>query len=224
MTLDELITEARASGDSSLDQLNAACSIGAHLSELSDHLVGHFVDQARRDGASWAAIGQAMGVTKQAVQKRFTAGDPDLSRFTNRATVVVLKAQNDARYRGHDEVSTLHLLVGVLAEWDGYAGMAIEALGVTKDRLLSAVEGALPAGGEPHLEHSPYAASAKKALALAGREATRLGHGYVGTEHLLLGLLDLWDDPATHLLGELGVDKEHAERWLVDALATATAG
>src|SRR6187399_2278740 len=143
MTLDELITEARASGDSSLDQLNAACSIGAHISDLSDHLVGHFVDQARRDGASWAMIGQAMGVTKQAVQKRFTAGEPDLSRFTNRATVVVLKAQNDARERGHDEVGTLHLLLGLTAEWEGLAGQAIEAAGVTRDELGTAVEAAL---------------------------------------------------------------------------------
>ena len=136
MTLDELISEVRADGSTSLEHLASACTIANHLSDLSDHLVGHFVDQARRDGASWTMIGQAMGVTKQAVQKRFTAGDPDLARFTNRATVVVLKGQNDARERGHDEVGTLHLLLGVTAEWEGLAGQAIQAAGVTRNDLV----------------------------------------------------------------------------------------
>jgi hypothetical protein len=221
MTLDDLIAEARASGDASLDHLAAACTIATHLSDLSDHLVGHFVDQARRDGASWAMIGQAMGVTKQAVQKRFTAGDPDLSRFTNRATVVVLKGQNDARYRGHDEVGTLHLLLGVLAEWEGLAGQAIEAAGVTQDQLAAAVVAALPPGGEARAEHSPFAASTKKALALAGRESTRLGVDYVGTEHVLLGLLYILDDPAAQLLVSLGVTKPDVDAWLARTLAAA---
>ena len=221
MTLDDLIAEARAGGNASLDHLAAACTIATHLSDISDHLVGHFVDQARRDGASWAMIGQAMGVTKQAVQKRFSAGDPDLSRFTNRATVVVLKAQNDARYRGHGEVGILHLLLGVVAEWDGYAGQAIEAAGVTKEQLADLVEAELPAGSEPRRDHPPFSASAKKALALAGRESTRLGLDYVGTEQVLLGLLDIPDDPATELLVSRGVSKAGVEAWLVHALAAA---
>ena len=219
MTLDELITEARADGSTSLEHLASACTIANHISDLSDHLVGHFVDQARRDGASWAMIGQAMGVTKQAVQKRFTAGEPDLSRFTNRATVVVLKAQNDARERGHDEVGTLHLLLGLTAEWEGLAGQAIEAAGVTRDELGTAAEAALPPGGEPRREHSPFSASAKKTLAIAGRESTRRGLDYVGTEHVLLALLDLPDDPASQLLAQLGVRTDDVEPWLTEALA-----
>ena len=219
MTLDELITEAGADGSTSLEHLASACTIANHISELSDHLVCHFVDQARRDGASWAMIGQAMGVTKQAVQKRFAAGEPDLSRFTNRATVVVLKGQNDARERGHDEVGTLHLLLGLTAEWEGLAGQAIEAAGVARDELGTAAGTALPPGGEPRHEHSPFAASAKKALAIAGRESTRRGLDYVGTEHVLLALLDLSDDPAAQLLARLGVRTGDVEPWLTEALA-----
>jgi hypothetical protein len=224
MTLDELIEDAAADGERSLDHLGAACAIAHRLGELSDHLIGHFVDQARRDGASWTMIGQAMGVTKQAVQKRFTAGDPDLARFTNRAAVVVLKGQNDARERGHDEVGTLHLLLGVTAEWEGLAGQAIQAAGVTRNDLSAAVEAALPPRGEPRREHAPFAASTKKALAIAGRESTRRGLDYVGTEHVLLALLDLPDDAASQLLVELGVSKEDVDSWLTEALAALSGG
>ena len=103
MTLDELITEVRSAHPegSPLDHLADAAGTAARLDELADHLVGHFVDQARRSGASWTAIGASMGVSKQAVQKRFVGAEPSMDRFTNRAKVVVLKAQNAARERVH---------------------------------------------------------------------------------------------------------------------------
>src|SRR5262245_53028066 len=105
MTLDELISDvkSRRPEGTALAHLEEAAEIAQQLDELADHLVGHFVDQARRAGASWTMIGQSMGVTKQAAQKRFVAGDSSHDRFTNRAKVVVLKAQNEARDRGHAE-------------------------------------------------------------------------------------------------------------------------
>lgn len=129
MTLDELISQvkSRHPDGTALDHLAEASVIADHLGELADHLVGHFVDQARRAGASWTMIGQSMGVTKQAAQKRFVAGESSMDRFTNRAQVVVLKAQSDARSRGHKEVTSLHLVLGLLTEWEGFAGQAIEA-------------------------------------------------------------------------------------------------
>src|SRR5688572_4522247 len=116
MTLDELITEVRGRhpDGTALDHLSEASRIAQHLDELADHLVGHFVDQARRAGASWTMIGQSMGVTKQAAQKRFVAGESSMDRFTDRAKVVVLKAQNEARDRGHREVGSVHLVLGLL--------------------------------------------------------------------------------------------------------------
>ena len=136
MTLDELVTQVRrrSPDGTPLDQLAEAAELAAYVDELADHLVGHFVDQARRSGASWTAIGQSMGVTKQAVQKRFVGGEPSLERFTNRAKVVVLKAQNIARERGEPEVTSLHLVLGLLAEWEGLAGQAIEAAGVSREQ------------------------------------------------------------------------------------------
>jgi Clp amino terminal domain, pathogenicity island component len=220
VTLDELISEVigRRPDGTSLDYLADASAVARHLDELADHLVGHFVDQARRSGASWTMIGQSMGVTKQAVQKRFVAGDSSLDRFTDRAKVVVLKAQLEARSRGHHEVTSLHLVLGLLAEWNGYAGRAIEAAGTTKGAVAGAVEAALPPSAEPINHHLPFSAGLKKVHELIVREALRLGHNYVGTEHILLGLLEAEEDPAAQVLSGLGVTKAEVEAWIRQAL------
>jgi hypothetical protein len=220
MTLDELISQVtdRHPDGTALDRLSEATAVADRLGELADHLVGHFVDQARRTGASWTLIGQSMGVTKQAVQKRFVAGDTSLDRFTNRAQVVVLKAQNDARERGHHELTSLHLVLGLLAEWQGLAGRAIEAAGVTEDAVAAATLAALPPGGAPLLHHVPFSTGLKKVLELTVRESLRLGHNYVGTEHLLLGLLEARDEPGAKVLIGLGVSKPDVEAWTLHAL------
>src|ERR671919_1439407 len=102
--LDDLIAAIKKVHTDALDQLQDAVIAADHLGEVADHLIGHFVDQARRSGASWTDIGRSMGVTRQAAQKRFVAkGEaPDLdpsqgfSRFTERARNVVIAAQNEA--------------------------------------------------------------------------------------------------------------------------------
>jgi hypothetical protein len=220
VTLDELISEVigRRPDGTSLDHLADASTVARHLDELADHLVGHFVDQARRSGASWTMIGQSMGVTKQAAQKRFVAGESSLDRFTDRANVVVLKAQLEARSRGHHEVTSLHLVLGLLAEWNGFAGRAIEAAGTTRDAVAGAVEAALPPSTEPINHHVPFSAGLKKVHELVVRESLRLGHSYVGTEHILLGLLEAEEEPGAQILSELGVTKAGAEAWLRNAL------
>ena len=220
MTLDELISEVkhRRPEGSPLDHVSEAFTLADHLGELSDHLVGHFVDQARQAGASWTMIGRSMGVTKQAAQKRFVAGEASMDRFTNRAKVVVLKAQNAARDRGHREVTSPHLVLGLLAEWEGLAGRAMDAAGVTKGALAHAAEAALPPTAEPSAHHVPFSAGLKKVLELAGREALRLGENYVGTEHLLLGVLEAKDEPIFRVLTGLGVSKAGVEAWTQQAL------
>ncbi len=221
MTLDELITQVkdRHPDGTALDHLSEASAVAGLLGELADHLVGHFVDQARRSGASWTMIGQSMGVTKQAAQKRFVAGDSAHSRFTNRAQVVVLKAETEARERGHQEVTSLHLLLGLVVEWEGLAGQAIEAAGAAKDAVANAVLAQLPPAGTPSPHHVPFSAGVKKVHELAVREALRLGHNYIGTEHILLGLLEAHDEPGTRVLTGLGVDKAGVETWTLRALA-----
>jgi ATP-dependent Clp protease ATP-binding subunit ClpA len=160
-----------------------------------------------------------MGVSKQAVQKRFVGSEPSLDRFTNRAKVVVLKAQNAARERGEQHVTSLHLVLGLLAEWEGLAGQAIEAGGVPRDALVAAVAEALPEAGRPARRHAPFSTGLTKVLELSDRESLRLGHDYVGTEHVLLALLETSDEPGSQVLTDLGVAKPDVEAWTLQALA-----
>ena len=217
--LDDLISGVETAHADPLDRVGGAVMIAEHLGETADHLIGHFVDRARRAGASWTAIGQSMGVSKQAVQKRFVGAEPTMDRFTNRAKVVVLKAQNAARERGEQHVTSLHLVLGLLAEWDGLAGQAIEAAGVSRDALAGGVAEALPVAGKPARRHAPFSTGLTKVLELSDRESTRLGHDYVGTEHVLLALLEASDEPGSRLLAELGVAKPVVEDWTLQALA-----
>src|SRR4051794_32001170 len=107
------------------------------LSEVADHLVGHFVDEARRSGCSWADIGGCLGVTRQAVQKRFvprgeSAGGSDRvawERFTPRVRKIVTVAKEVARDAGHAEVQPTHLLLGLLDDATSVAAKAIAAQG-----------------------------------------------------------------------------------------------
>lgn len=221
MTLDELITrvKSQAPEGTALDHLSEAVAVSNEIDELADHLVGHFVDQARRSGASWTMIGQSMGVTKQAAQKRFVATDSSLERFTDRARVVLLKAQSEARSRGEKEVTSVHLLLGMCAEWQGIAGQVIEATGVSRDALADAAAQALPPLGPPFAHHIVFSAGMKRVHDLTVREAMRMGHNYVGTEHMLLGLLEAADEPGAEILANLGVSKSAAEQQITDALA-----
>ena len=127
--LDELIGVIKSVHSDVLDQLADAVLAGEHLGEVADHLIGHFVDQARRSGASWTDIGKSMGVTKQAVQKRFVpraepaALDPEqgFGRFTPRARNVVVAAQNAAHSAHNSEITPDHLLLGMLSDTDALA-------------------------------------------------------------------------------------------------------
>jgi hypothetical protein len=221
LRLDDLIAAIKKVHTDTLDQLQDAVLAADHLGDVADHLIGHFVDQARRSGASWTEIGRSMGVTKQAAQKRFVPkADADLdasqgfSRFTERARNVVVAAQNEARAAGNPEIGIGHLTLGLLSEPDSLAGMAMRAQGVSADAVRAAVTLPPTAASVPDLV--PYDAPARKTLELSFREALRLGHNYIGTEHLLLALLEL-EDGAGPLSG-LGLDKARAERDITEAI------
>src|SRR4030095_15248516 len=111
--LDDLIEAIKKVHSDALDQLSDAVIAAEHLGDVADHLIGHFVDRARRSGASWTEIGRSMGVSKQAAQKRFVPKGPNepseldpaqgFSRFTEQARNVVMAAQNEAHAAGNDE-------------------------------------------------------------------------------------------------------------------------
>ena len=227
--LDDLIelVNSQHPDDDALQHLADAVLISTHLGELADHLIGHFVDQARRTGASWTEIGQSMGVSKQAVQKRFVpkpAGEGErppaslLERFTGRARRVADQAQQEARRAGNDQVGTEHIVLGLLREPQALAARAIKAQGVTLDQVQEAATNALGPTQASVPEHVPFGPAAKKVLQLAVREALRLGHNYIGTEHILLGLLR--DDKAAGavILTGLGISRDRAEEWMLAEL------
>jgi hypothetical protein len=221
MNLDELIHQVTSlhPHGTPLDHVEDACVIAARLDELADHLVGHFVDQARRSGASWTMIGDRMGVTKQAAQQRFVPGEASMERFTPRAKVVVFKAHTEARDRGHSEVTSVHLLLGIVDEWEGLAGQALESAGVSREALRTAAVAALPPSAAPVGGPVGAAPGLKKVHELIVREALRLGHNYIGTEHILLGLLEAGEQEAgASVLDKLGVGKAGVEAWTLQAL------
>ena len=227
--LDDLIEGIKKAHTDALDQLSDAVIAADHLGEVADHLIGHFVDQARRSGASWKDIGASMGVSKQAAQKRFVpkGESPDLdpsqgfSRFTPRAKNVVMAAQNEARAAGNDQIRPAHLVLGLLTEPEGLAATQIVAQGVTLDATRAAASASLPARAGELPELIPFDAQAKKALELTFRAALRLGHNYIGTEHILLALLELED--GSGLLTDLGLDGATIEAEVGAAVAAMAA-
>ncbi|MGW1057241.1 Clp protease N-terminal domain-containing protein [Micromonospora rubida] len=227
--LDDLIAGIKKAHTDTLDQLSGAVVVADHLGDIADHLIGHFVDQARRSGASWTEIGRSMGVSKQAAQKRFVPKastepstlDPNrgFGNFTPRARNVVTASQEAARAAGNAEIRPEHLVLGLLSEPNGLAARAIVAQGIPAERVREAVTATLPAPADAVPDLIPYDTGARKALELTMREALRLGHQHVGTEHILLGLLQL-EDGAGVLTG-LGVDGAAVEATVAEALAAA---
>lgn len=227
--LDDLIEAIKQTSSTALDQLSDAVLAADHLGEVADHLIGHFVDQARRSGASWTEIGRSMGVTKQAAQKRFVAkGEaPDLdasqgfSRFTDRARKAVVTAQEEARNHGNSQISVAHLVLGLVADPAAAGARAIVSQGVPLDAVRRAATATLPAAADAVPPLIPFDAHAKKALELTFREALRMSHNHVGTEHILLAILEVED--GTGVLAGLGVDKSTAETAVAAALASPQA-
>jgi hypothetical protein len=214
--LDDLIQAIKQNHSEALDQLSNAVLAADHLGDVADHLIGHFVDQARRSGASWTDIGRSMGVSKQAAQKRFVAkseaSDLDasqgFSRYSDRARKVVITAQELARSGGNDQIGVAHLVLGLVADPAALGARAIVAQGVSLDVVRQTATATLPPAVATVPALIPFDAHAKKALELTFREALRLDHSHVGTEHILLALLEVED--GTGVLAGLGVDKEAA--------------
>jgi hypothetical protein len=227
--LDDLITAIKKVHTEPLDQLADAVLAADHLGDVADHLIGHFVDQARRSGASWTDIGRSMGVSKQAAQKRFVAKgetidlDPSqgFQRFTPRARQVVVKAQEAARSCGNAEITPAHIVLGLLVDVGALAPKAIVAQGVTIEEVHAAATAALPESVADLPALIPFDAAAKKTLELTFREALRLGHNYVGTEHILLALVEL--ENGGGILSGVGITREATEEQVAALLSALPA-
>ncbi|MEU4224642.1 Clp protease N-terminal domain-containing protein [Nonomuraea sp. NPDC026600] len=226
--LDDLINaiKSRHRDDDPLGQLSDAVTLGEHLGEVADHLIGHFVDRARHSGASWTEIGRSMGVTKQAVQKRFVAKEGGVAedllsygRYTKRAQTVIVESEKAAKSAGSAYIEPEHLVLGLLREPEALAAKAMVTLGAPLDRVEEVMKALLKPASATAPDKPPFAPQTTKALELTLREALRLGHNFIGTEHLLLGVLSLGGGPAPAALDGLGVTTEGAEREIKRLLA-----
>jgi ATP-dependent Clp protease ATP-binding subunit ClpC len=127
-------------------------------------------------------------------------------RFTDRARRVLVLAQEEARLQNHSYIGTEHILLGLIHEQEGVAAHAIRRCGITVENARRAVEETVGAGAELPGGSPPFTPRAKKVLELALREALQLGHSYIGTEHILLGLIREGDGVAVTIIQSLGAD------------------
>lgn len=202
-SLDELISAIQGRAEHPLDQLSAAVMVAQHLDDLGDHLIGHFVDEARRAGASWTNIGQSLGVTKQAAQKRFVpqtpeTATPDLAvfaKYSDRARAVVVRGQQQAQRLGAPQIQPGHILLAVLEDDQVPLG------DVDVEAVKAAVADAIGTGTAATDGPTPFSPASRKALELGHREALRYTEDTIEPVHILLGVLAMTDDPAVEAAG-----------------------
>ena len=139
-------------------------------------------------------------------------------RFTEKARKVVVKAQDEARYLKQNYIGTEHLLLGIIDENDGIASKVLIEMGITLEEVRAAVKTVITEGSSESYEHIPFTPRAKKVLELSLREALQMGHNYIGTEHILLGLLREGEGVAARVLNSLGITLENVKETVKEVL------
>ena len=140
-------------------------------------------------------------------------------RFTDRARRVVVLAQEEARMLNHNYIGTEHILLGLIHEGEGVAAKALEALGISLDAVREQVQDIIGQGQQQPTGHIPFTPRAKKVLELSLREALQLGHNYIGTEHILLGLIREGEGVAAQVLVKLGADLNKVRQQVIQLLS-----
>ena len=140
-------------------------------------------------------------------------------RFTDRARRVVVLAQEEARLLNHNYIGTEHILLGLIHEGEGVAAKALESLGISLEAVRAQVEEIIGHGGAAPSGHIPFTPRAKKVLELSLREALQLGHNYIGTEHILLGLIREGEGVAAQVLVKLGADLSRVRQQVIQLLS-----
>ncbi|HEY4022004.1 MAG TPA: Clp protease N-terminal domain-containing protein, partial [Pseudonocardiaceae bacterium] len=140
-------------------------------------------------------------------------------RFTDRARRVVVLAQEEARMLNHNYIGTEHILLGLIHEGEGVAAKALESLGIALEGVRQQVEEIIGQGQQAPSGHIPFTPRAKKVLELSLREALQLGHSYIGTEHILLGLIREGEGVAAQVLVKLGADLNRVRQQALQLLS-----
>jgi ATP-dependent Clp protease ATP-binding subunit ClpC len=145
-------------------------------------------------------------------------------RFTDRARRVVVLAQEEARMLNHNYIGTEHILLGLIHEGEGVAAKALESLGISLEGVRDQVEEIIGQGQTAPAGHIPFTPRAKKVLELSLREALQLGHNYIGTEHILLGLIREGEGVAAQVLQKLGADLNRVRQQVIQLLSGYAGG
>ncbi len=144
-------------------------------------------------------------------------------KFTDGARRVVVLAQEEARLLNHDYIGTEHILLGLIAETEGVAARALQSLGVKLATVRQQVEQIIGRGGSMPGSHIPFTPRAKKVLELSLREAMNFGHNYIGTEHILLGLIREGEGVAAQVLVKLGAGLDRVRLKVIELLSSGAA-
>lgn len=230
LDLGELVArvEGRRPADA-LAAIESANQVAVEVGALVDRLIGYYVERARSEGHSWSQIGALMGISRQAAQQRFgarqaTLGLADLERagalkrLTGRAREALARAEEEARRAGRRSVTPAQLLDAVLVDEESLATRAVARVGIAPAALRGSLAADLAPGDGPAPEVVTIHPALRRALTAAVTEALQLGHNYVGTEHLLLGLIR---DPASaeaRALGAFGVQPDQVRRAVVELI------
>src|SRR5207247_7818010 len=164
------------------------------------------------------------GAGDQGLPDRSVRSDEMFERFTDRARRVVVLAQEEARMLNHNYIGTEHILLGLTREGEGVAAKALESLGISQEAVRQQVEEIIGQGQQAPSGHIPFTPRAKKVLELSLREAHQLGHNYIGTEHLLLGLIREGEGVAAQVLLKLGVDLQRSRQVVIAFLEQTPSG
>jgi hypothetical protein len=190
-------------GSDVLAKVSEAQQRARSLTGIGDQLIDHFVSKAREAGTPWSQLGEALGVSKQAAQQRWPTGA--FSRFTERARHAVVLSQERARDLRHGQVDTEHLLLGLLGEEEGLGAKVVIAAAGSRAAAEQLINESLTPGSEKPPTHIPYTELSKDALKETLNVALEMGHNYIGTEHILLGLLRVPSGKAAELLDRIGI-------------------
>src|SRR5688500_5743142 len=170
-----------------------------------------------RMGALCPGPGEGVGLALRTVVSVF-------ERFTDRARRVVVLAQEEARMLNHNYIGTEHILLGLIHEGEGVAAKALESLNISLEAVRQQVEEIIGQGQAAPTGHIPFTPRAKKVLELSLREALQLGHNYIGTEHILLGLIREGEGVAAQVLQKLGADLNRVRQTVIQLLSGYTGG
>jgi hypothetical protein len=223
-----LVVEERTKSCTELERLDVAVKYGLLLRGIEDDLVGHFVEEARKAGASWTQIGERLGVTKQAAHQRHVhreprlfgrrrAGEPFFPRLSQSAREVIVRAQEEARSRKHNYLGIEHLLFALTTEAGGGAASILREAGVTTELVGAQIDLIVGRGRvEPNASIS-FTPRSKAALQVAVRSTGRSGR-IADPEHILLGILELRSGMGVEILDALGTSRGKLRATTISAL------